>query len=110
MPSSMLFGINNEGRVYSLYTNGTKWREFPYLGVEFKRLSSVPNFLWAIGGDRQIYVHVHGFDIPIRIREEVYENQTDTSGQTRTVLKIEHWKVFDFHLLPGNGKVLGQRI
>uniref|UniRef100_A0A8D8VSS3 Uncharacterized protein n=1 Tax=Cacopsylla melanoneura TaxID=428564 RepID=A0A8D8VSS3_9HEMI len=36
--------------------------------------------------------------------------QTDTSGQTRTVLKIEHWKVFDFHLLPGNGKVLGQRI
>ncbi|KAL1459638.1 hypothetical protein WDU94_011602 [Cyamophila willieti] len=75
MPSSMLFGINNEGRVYSLYTNGTKWREFPYLGVEFKRLSSVPNFLWAIGGDRQIYVHVHGFDIPIRIREEVYENQ-----------------------------------
>ncbi|XP_026682264.1 LOW QUALITY PROTEIN: tectonin beta-propeller repeat-containing protein 1-like [Diaphorina citri] len=75
MPSSMLFGINNEGRVYSLYTNGTKWREFPYLGVEFKRLSSVPNFLWAIGGDRQIYVHVHGFDIPIRIKEEVYENQ-----------------------------------
>lgn len=75
MPSSMLFGINSEGRVYSLYTNGTKWREFPYLGVEFKRLSSVPNFLWAVGGDRQIYVHVHGFDIPIRIKEEVYENQ-----------------------------------
>ncbi|KAK9512765.1 hypothetical protein O3M35_001118 [Rhynocoris fuscipes] len=75
MPSSMLFAVNNEGRVFGLSTNGTKWREFPYLGLDFKHLSAVPNFLWAVGGDRQIYVHVHGLDIPIRVKEESYENQ-----------------------------------
>lgn len=75
MPSSLLFGVNTEGRVFGLSTNGTKWREFVYLGLEFKQLSAVPNFLWAIGGDRQIYVHVHGLDIPIRVKEESFENQ-----------------------------------
>ncbi|KAJ9585855.1 hypothetical protein L9F63_020497, partial [Diploptera punctata] len=75
MPSSLLFAINNEGRVFGLSTSGTKWREFVYLGLEFKHLSAVPHFMWAVGGDRQIYVHVHGLDIPIRIKEEAYENE-----------------------------------
>ncbi|XP_014245754.1 tectonin beta-propeller repeat-containing protein isoform X2 [Cimex lectularius] len=75
MPSSMLFAVNNEGRVYGLSTNGRNWREFPYLGLDFKQLSAVPNFLWAVGSDSQIYVHVHGLDIPIRIKEEAFENQ-----------------------------------
>lgn len=75
MPSSLLFAINNEGRVFGLSTNGTKWREFVYLGLEFKHLSAVPHFMWAVGGDRQVYVHVHGLDIPIRIKEEAYENE-----------------------------------
>lgn len=71
----MLFAVNNEGKIFGLSTNGTKWREFQYLGLEFKHVSAVPNFLWAVGSDRQIYVHVHGLDIPIRIKEEAYENQ-----------------------------------
>jgi hypothetical protein len=75
MPSSLLFAINNEGRVFGLSTTGTKWREFLYLGLEFKHLSAVPHFMWAVGGDRQVYVHVHGLDIPIRIKEEAYENE-----------------------------------
>lgn len=75
MPSSLLFAINNEGRVFGLSTTGTKWREFVYLGLEFKHLSAVPHFMWAVGGDRQVYVHVHGLDIPIRIKEEAYENE-----------------------------------
>lgn len=75
MPSSMLFAVNNEGRIFGLSTNGTKWREFQYLGLEFKQLSAVSHFLWAVGSDRQIYVHAHGLDIPIRIKEEAYENQ-----------------------------------
>lgn len=75
MPSSMLFAVNNEGKIFGLSTNGTKWREFQYLGLEFKQVSAVLNFLWAVGSDRQIYVHVHGLDIPIRIKEEAYENQ-----------------------------------
>lgn len=38
-------------------------------------MSAVPHFMWAIGGDRQVYVHVHGLDFPIRIKEETYENE-----------------------------------
>ncbi|CAH1130207.1 unnamed protein product [Ceutorhynchus assimilis] len=75
MPSSLLFGINNEGRVHTLSTMGSMWREMPYNGQEFKKLSGVPHFLWGLGGDHQIYVYVHGLDIPIRIREESYENE-----------------------------------
>ncbi|XP_066141762.1 tectonin beta-propeller repeat-containing protein isoform X2 [Euwallacea fornicatus] len=75
MPSSLLFGLNNQGRVYALSTSGSMWRELPYNGQEFKKLSGVPHFLWGLGGDHQIYVYVHGLDIPIRIREESYENQ-----------------------------------
>ncbi|XP_008194152.1 tectonin beta-propeller repeat-containing protein isoform X3 [Tribolium castaneum] len=75
MPSSLLFGINSEGRVHTLSTTGTMWREIPYAGQEFKKLSAVPHFLWALGGDHQIYVYVHGLDIPIRVREESYENE-----------------------------------
>ncbi|XP_075220650.1 tectonin beta-propeller repeat-containing peroxin 23 isoform X2 [Lycorma delicatula] len=75
MPTSMLFALNNEGRVFGLATNSSKWREFPYLGLDFKHLSAVPHFLWAVGGDRQVYLHVHGLDIPIRIKEESFENQ-----------------------------------
>lgn len=75
MPSSHLYAINNEGRVFGLSTSGNMWREFMYLGLEFKQLSAVPHFMWAIGGDRQVYVHVHGLDIPIRIKEETYENE-----------------------------------
>jgi tectonin beta-propeller repeat-containing protein 1 len=80
MPSSFLFAINNEGRVFGLSTIGTKWREFVYLGLEFKHLSAVPHFMWAVGGDRQVYVHVHGLDIPIRIKEEAYENEVRSVG------------------------------
>lgn len=46
-----------------------------YLGLEFKTLSAVPHMLWAVGGDRQVYVYVHGIDVPIRIKEESYENE-----------------------------------
>lgn len=75
MPSTLLFATNNEGRVYALSTGNAAWREFLYLGLEFKKVSAVPHFLWAIGGDRQVYVHVHGLDIPIRVKEESYENE-----------------------------------
>ncbi|XP_022901913.1 tectonin beta-propeller repeat-containing protein isoform X3 [Onthophagus taurus] len=75
MPTSLLFGINNEGRVHTLSTSGSMWRELTYVGQEFKKLSAVPHFLWALGGDHQIYVYVHGLDVPIKVREESYENE-----------------------------------
>lgn len=55
------------------------WRELPYVGQEFKKLAAVPHFLWALGGDHQVYVYVHGLDIPIRVREEAYENEVCNS-------------------------------
>lgn len=73
--NSLLFSLNNEGKVYALSTSGSCWREFMYLGLEFKTLSAVPHFLWAVGGDRQIYLHVHGLEIPIRVQEVSYENE-----------------------------------
>lgn len=81
MPSSILYGINNEGRVHTLSTTGTMWREFPYVGQEFKKLSAIPHFLWAIGGDHQVYLCVHGLDIPIRVREESYENEVNSHNR-----------------------------
>lgn len=60
MPSTIIFATNNEGRVYALSTGSSAWREFLYLGLEFKKVSAIPHFMWAIGGDRQVYVHVHG--------------------------------------------------
>lgn len=75
MPSSVIFGINNEGRVYTLSTSGSVWRELQYVGQEFKKISGIRHFLWALGGDHQIYVYVHGLDIPIKVKEEAYENE-----------------------------------
>lgn len=75
MPSTLLFAVNNEGRAYALSTGNAAWREFLYLGLEFKKLSAVPHFIWAIGSDRQVYVHVHSLDVPIRVCEVSYENE-----------------------------------
>lgn len=75
MPASLLFGLNSEGRVHSLSTLGSAWREMQYVGLDFKRVSAVSHFLWAVGGDRQVYVHVHSLDVPIRVKEEAYENE-----------------------------------
>lgn len=76
MPSTLLFATNSSGRVFALPTQGSAtWREFLYICIEFKKISAVKNFLWAVSGDRQVWVHVHGLDVPIRVKEEAYENE-----------------------------------
>ncbi|XP_068209881.1 tectonin beta-propeller repeat-containing protein [Palaemon carinicauda] len=75
MPSSQVFAVNNRGRVFSLSTDQAVWRELPYLGVEFKRVSAHETVIWALGGDHQVYVYVYGSSVPIRVCEEAYENQ-----------------------------------
>ncbi|XP_071442463.1 tectonin beta-propeller repeat-containing protein [Hetaerina americana] len=91
-----LFAVSNDGRVYRLFTphdghsgctgdsedfdDGSEneyvtWQELPYLGVELKQASAGGRSVWALGGDRQIYVLVHSIDLPIRIKEEAFENQ-----------------------------------
>ena len=71
-PGSSIFGVNSSGRVFSLSKEEGKWREFDYLGVEFKRVSASRNVVWAVGGDHQIYVFVYGVEVPIRVKEITY--------------------------------------
>lgn len=94
MPSSLLFATNSEGRVYTLSTNSAAWREFPYLGLEFKKIAAVPHFVWAIGGDRQVYVYVYGLDVPIRVKEESYENERwlPIEGFSKKLLPTDRYK------------------
>ena len=91
MPSTLLFAVNNEGRAYALSTGHSAWREFLYLGLEFKKLSAVPHFIWAIGGDRQVYVHVHSLDVPIRVCETSFENERwyPPAGWSQTLLPTD---------------------
>ncbi|XP_046393744.1 tectonin beta-propeller repeat-containing protein [Ischnura elegans] len=90
-----LFAVSNEGRLHKLLTphdghsgctvdsgefedpsnDYVIWQELPYLGVEIKQASAGGRSVWALGGDRQIYVLVHSVDLPIRIKEEAFENQ-----------------------------------
>ena len=73
---SVIFAVNSSGRVFGLRSDKDfKWTELPYLGIDFKRVSSSHNSLWALGGDHQVYVCVFGVEIPIRVKEETYENQ-----------------------------------
>ncbi|XP_059099157.1 tectonin beta-propeller repeat-containing protein-like isoform X1 [Tigriopus californicus] len=75
IPNQTLFGVNSSGRVLYLGIDSPKWLELPYVGLEFKRVSSGGNTLWALGGDHQIYVFVFGVEVPIRVQEHTYENQ-----------------------------------
>lgn len=96
-PNEVLFAVNSSGRVHyiaSSHSAGpdypdslarTSWRELPYLGIDFKRVSAVcPELpadtesgsasglggrLWAIGGDHQVYVFAYGVEVPIRVKE-----------------------------------------
>ena len=74
-PGTAIFGVNSSGRVFSLSKDEGRWREFDYLGIEFKRVSAARNVVWAVGGDHQVYVFVYGVEVPIRVKEITYENE-----------------------------------
>ena len=96
-PQEVLFAVNSKGRVLYLNScqsqnnsddiyNNSRWLELPYLGIDFKRVSSCfPSSdsnqsntsgsggrLWALGGDHQIYVFAFGAEVPIRAKEVIY--------------------------------------
>ena len=76
--NQVLFSVNSSGRLFGLETDQFQWRELPYLGIEFKKISSSKNSLWALGGDHQLYVRLFGVEVPIRVRE-VCEHSLMTS-------------------------------
>lgn len=73
--SGSIYAVTTEGKVIQL-SNGS-WSE---LNDEFnkelrvKRISCCSTTLWAICGDHQVHLRLES-EIPIRIREESYENQ-----------------------------------
>ena len=74
-PGSSIFAVNSSGRVFYLEQGSSVWKEFQYLGIEFKKIAAVKNVVWAIGGDHQIYVYVYGVEVPIRVKETFFENE-----------------------------------
>ncbi|CAG7834693.1 unnamed protein product [Allacma fusca] len=76
-----IFGIDLNGKVWMV--NGSSnaggrvsWTPLPNPSrVEFKRLSALHDSSWGISCDHQIYVYLQRPDVPIRVREETYENQ-----------------------------------
>ena len=71
-----MYLATTEGRIYQL--SNYNWLELEDQcnnELRFKRISCCPHSLWAVCGDHQIYVRVLESDVPIRVREDSYENQ-----------------------------------
>lgn len=75
MPSSVLWAVDLFGKVYTLSTAGQYWELCKDSQLEFKRVSATTQCCWGIACDNQVYVYVCASDVPIRRREEAYENQ-----------------------------------
>lgn len=77
---SKIYGVDYNGKTWVLQNTGTHpvWTILPNptkTKINIKRLVSFCNILWGIGHDHQIYVYVPKRDIPIRVREEIWENE-----------------------------------
>lgn len=75
MPSTLLWAVDVYGRVYNLSTAGQQWEHCRDAHLEFKRVTAALQCCWSIACDHNIYLCVHGSEVPIRFREETYENQ-----------------------------------
>ncbi|KAF3813894.1 hypothetical protein GH733_017926 [Mirounga leonina] len=75
MPNSVLWAVDLFGKVYTLSTAGQYWELCRDSPLEFKRVSATTQCCWGIACDNQVYVYVCASDVPIRRREEAYENQ-----------------------------------
>lgn len=78
MPASLLWAVDLFGRVHTLSTAGQYWEPCRDVQLEFKRVSATSQCCWGIACDNQVYVFVCASDVPIRRREEAYENQVAT--------------------------------
>ncbi|KAI2546813.1 tectonin beta-propeller repeat containing 1, partial [Homo sapiens] len=81
MPNSVLWAVDLFGRVYTLSTAGQYWEMCKDSQLEFKRVSATTQCCWGIACDNQVYVYVCASDVPIRRREEAYENQAWVQGR-----------------------------
>ncbi|XP_074201782.1 tectonin beta-propeller repeat-containing protein 1 isoform X1 [Camelus bactrianus] len=93
MPSSVLWAVDLFGRVFTLSTAGQSWELCRDAQLEFKRVSAATQCCWGIACDNQVYVYVCASDVPIRRREEAYENQrwNPVGGFCETLLPSDRW-------------------
>ncbi|ETE63932.1 Tectonin beta-propeller repeat-containing protein 1, partial [Ophiophagus hannah] len=80
-------------RVYTLSTTGQYWELCKDGELEVKRVSAVKQCCWGLACDHQIYVYVHSSDVPIRFKEETYENQrwNPVVGFCNSLLPSDRW-------------------
>uniref|UniRef100_G1TQ08 Tectonin beta-propeller repeat-containing protein 1 n=1 Tax=Oryctolagus cuniculus TaxID=9986 RepID=G1TQ08_RABIT len=93
MPSSVLWAVDLFGRVHTLSTTGQYWEPCRDAQLEFKRVSATTACCWGIACDNQVYVFVCASEVPIRRREEAYENQrwNPMSGFCEKLLPSDRW-------------------
>lgn len=74
--SGSIYVVTTEGKALQLLDGS--WSELVdesiHRDLRIKRLSCCRTALWAICGDHQVYLRVES-DVPIRVKEESYENQ-----------------------------------
>ena len=81
MPVSLLWAVDVYGRVYSLSTGGGLWEQCRDAHMEFKRVTAAQQCCWGIACDNNIYLNLHASDLPVRYKEETYENQVSPSSK-----------------------------
>ncbi|XP_037670097.1 tectonin beta-propeller repeat-containing protein 1 isoform X2 [Choloepus didactylus] len=93
MPASVLWAVDLSGRVHTLATSGQCWELCRDVPLDFKRVSTAGQCCWGLACDNQVYVHVAAGDVPIRRREEAYENQrwNPVGGFCEKLLPSDRW-------------------
>ncbi|XP_069839912.1 tectonin beta-propeller repeat-containing protein 1 isoform X3 [Dendropsophus ebraccatus] len=97
MPSTIVWATDIWGKVYTLSTDGQQWELCKDGQLEFKRLSAVQACCWGVASNHHIYVYVHASDLPIRYKEETYENQrwNPVDGFCDRLLPSDRWQWSD---------------
>jgi len=74
--SCCIYSVTTEGDILQFSNNTWKILENDLNpDLRFKRLTSSLYSLWGICGDHQVYVRLLETNVPVRIKEESYENQ-----------------------------------
>ncbi|RVE59393.1 hypothetical protein OJAV_G00188080 [Oryzias javanicus] len=97
MPASLLWAVDVHGRVYSLSSAGQQWELWRDAPMEFKRVTAAQQCCWSLGCDNGIYLNVFASDVPVRYREETYENQrwNPVDGFSERLLPSDRWQWSD---------------
>ncbi|CAB1342371.1 unnamed protein product [Coregonus sp. 'balchen'] len=93
MSSSLLWAVDVYGKVYSLSTTRGRWERDEDTLLELKRITAGQRCSWGIGCDHHVYLNIDPGEVPIRYREETYENQrwNPVDGFTDVLLPTDRW-------------------